>query len=409
MKSALSIDPPEWLKDPALLQVMHALGAGNALLVGGAVRGAILGEKVTDIDIATNQTPDQVLARMKDAGIRTVPTGIEHGTITAVIDKRHFEITTLRQDVHTDGRHAEVAFSKDWVQDAKRRDFTINTLLMDMDAHIYDPTHQGIDDLKAGLIRFVGNPGRRINEDFLRILRFFRFHARYGKGRPDLEGVRACIRASENIAKLSRERVTQEFEKILPTKGAGEVIEQLREYDILPGVISPDFDQGKYRDLQKLIADRSSQNDLKLLFAYSVCRNDIEVPFDVLDKTFVLSNALRAFLTKNIEFIRAQPASINQNLYHFGKDISLSGTVLYGFLKDKQPQIAKLEGLIDQINTASVPVLPINGSDVAQVMGIMPGEDMGAAIKDIETWWLNEDAKPGRTQVLDYMRKKSVA
>lgn len=404
MKSALSIDPPVWLRDPALVAVMGALGPGNALLVGGAVRAAILGEAVSDIDIATNQTPDEVIARMTQAGIRTIPTGIEHGTVTAVIDKRHFEITTLRQDVMTDGRHAEVAFSKDWVQDAKRRDFTINTLLMDMDAHIYDPTHQGIEDLKQGLVRFVGNPGRRINEDFLRILRFFRFHARYGKGRPDLEGVRACIRAADGIMKLSRERITQEYEKILMAKGAAEVLDQLKEYDILPGVVSPEFDQGNFRALQKLVAQKPDLADKKVLFAYSVWRNEADDLFENLEKVFALSNASKTFLTKNIQFVNLQPESMHRNLYHLGKDITLSGTILYSFISHKHPSIAKLEAQLELIAQTPIPVLPVNGNDICQLLNMVPGKEMGDALRDIEKWWLDEDTKPNRAKTLDHVR-----
>jgi len=404
MKPALIIEPKEWMQEPAITAVMDALGAKSAMLVGGAVRAALLNEEVGDIDIATVHTPDDVIKRMSAINVKTIPTGIDHGTVTAVIGKQHFEITTLRQDVMTDGRHAEVAFSKDWVEDAKRRDFTINTLLMDLHGHVYDPTHQGVADLQKGLVRFVGNPGRRINEDYLRILRFFRFHARYGKGRPDLEGVRAAIRASGHIATLSRERIVHEYERLLPARGAGEVLEQLRDYDILPGVISPALDHGKYRILQKLVAGRPAQADIKLLFAYSVWQNKADTLFEVLEKSFVLSNALKNFLTKNIQFVNMQPAALTTNLFHFGRDITQSGSVLYEILNQKNPSLAKLEKLLDTIGATSVPVFPINGNDVAQFLGIMPGRQMGNILKDVERWWLEKDAKPNRQQVLDHVR-----
>ena len=181
----------DWLADPALHRVFEALD-GQARVVGGCVRNALMGFPIDDVDVATPLTPDAVTERLKAAGLKAVPTGIEHGTITAVADRRPFEITTLRRDVTTDGRNATVAFTDDWSEDAGRRDFRLNALYADLDGTIFDPPGQGIADAEAGRIVFVGDPETRIREDYLRILRFFRFFAWYGRGEPDAAGLRAC-------------------------------------------------------------------------------------------------------------------------------------------------------------------------------------------------------------------------
>ena len=183
------LGPQPWMTAPATLAVMDALesrgGAGCARFVGGAVRNALLGQPVGDIDIAATLVPDQVIAALRAARLKAVPTGIEHGTVTAVADGRPYEITTLRRDVETDGRRAVVAFTTDWAQDAGRRDFTLNALYADRQGALLDPTGRGIADARAGRIVFVGEAKARVREDYLRILRFFRFHAWYGRGEPD--------------------------------------------------------------------------------------------------------------------------------------------------------------------------------------------------------------------------------
>ena len=225
---AKTIPAQPWMISPAARRIMRILNGGAAeplaLFVGGCVRNALAGEAVTDIDIATRLTPPEVMERCAAADIRAIPTGIDHGTVTAVVDGAPFEITTLRRDVETDGRHAVVAFSQDWREDAQRRDFTMNTLLADSGGHVYDPTGQGISDLAAGRVVFVGDPAQRIAEDYLRILRFFRFHARYGKGAPDAAALAACAAAADRIATLSRERISQEFFRILAAENPAPIL-----------------------------------------------------------------------------------------------------------------------------------------------------------------------------------------
>ena len=219
LKPALKIDPPEWMRDPGVLRVMDLLNGKEedvqALFVGGCVRNTLMRRDVEDIDIATKLTPDQVIEICNQAQVKVVPTGMKHGTVTIVIEGKPFEVTTLRHDVNTDGRHAEVAFTNSWHEDIKRRDFTVNSLLADLSGNIYDLIERGIEDLQTGKVIFVGNPAKRIAEDYLRILRFFRFHAHYGQGEPDKKALEACFAAADKIESLSKERITQEFLKIL--------------------------------------------------------------------------------------------------------------------------------------------------------------------------------------------------
>ena len=198
---------------PRLLAVLDSDGE-EARAVGGAVRNALLGAPVLEVDVATTAVPDEVVNRVTAAGFKVVPTGIDHGTLTVVINKHPFEVTTLRKDVETYGRHAKVEFGRDWKADAERRDFTINALSVTRDGTVYDYAG-GLDDLAHRRVRFIGDPAKRIQEDYLRILRFFRFHAAYGAGHPDPAGLSACIAARKGLEQLSRERVRMELLKLL--------------------------------------------------------------------------------------------------------------------------------------------------------------------------------------------------
>jgi tRNA nucleotidyltransferase/poly(A) polymerase len=220
MSAAILHDAP-WLGSGPAGRVLELLnGSGEeARVVGGAVRNALLNIPVGDIDIATTAVPEEVIRRARSAGIKSVPTGIEHGTVTLVLDKSPFEVTTLRQDVETFGRKARVAFGRDWVRDAQRRDFTINGLSVGADGVVHDHVG-GLEDITAKRVRFIGDPDRRIAEDYLRILRFFRMHAAFGTGAPDREAYLASLRGREGLAGLSAERIRMEVLKLLVADGA---------------------------------------------------------------------------------------------------------------------------------------------------------------------------------------------
>ena len=219
------LSPQDWLDDPATREVVAALGAkgGEVRFVGGCVRDALMGRKVTDIDMATPYKPETVLYLLAQKQIRALPTGIAHGTVTALHGGRSYEITTLRRDVETDGRHARVAFTHSWRDDAARRDFTINTLSADIQGRVWDP-FDGIADLAGRRVRFVGDPETRIEEDVLRILRFFRFNAHYGLGAPDKIGLDACRKLAPRLAELSAERIRNELFKLLAAEDPSPVV-----------------------------------------------------------------------------------------------------------------------------------------------------------------------------------------
>jgi poly(A) polymerase len=221
MTDARVLDDAPWLKSGPTARVLQLLdGNGEqARVVGGAVRNALLQIPTGDIDIATTALPAEVIRRAKVAGIKSVPTGIEHGTVTLVVDGQPFEVTTLREDTETFGRKAKVAFGRDWVRDAERRDFTINGLSVDANGVVHDHVG-GLDDIFAKRVRFIGDPNQRIAEDYLRILRFFRIHAAYGAGEPDRVGYLACIAARAGLASLSAERVRMEILKLMVAQGA---------------------------------------------------------------------------------------------------------------------------------------------------------------------------------------------
>ncbi len=238
MTEAAYLENAAWLKEATIARLLTLLDRDGeeARVVGGAVRNALMELPVGEIDVATTAVPQEVVRRVEAAGFKAKPTGIEHGTVTAIIDGRPFEVTTLRQDVETFGRKAKVAFGRDWKADAQRRDFTINALSVSADGEIYDYVG-GLADIAAQRVLFIGDPGQRIAEDYLRILRFFRFHAWYGNGAPDAAGLHACIAARSGLDTLSRERVRMEMLKLLLAPHATPTLAVMAEAGILGTVL----------------------------------------------------------------------------------------------------------------------------------------------------------------------------
>lgn len=234
MSTAPSLRDALWLKSGATARVLAVLNADGeeARIAGGAVRNALLGLPIGDIDIATTALPDEVIRRAKAAHIKAVPTGIDHGTVTLVIDGQPFEVTTLREDIETFGRKATVAFGRDWRRDAMRRDFTMNGLFVTADGVVHDEVG-GLADIEARRVRFIGDPAQRIAEDYLRILRFFRIHAAYGEGAPDRAGYEACIAGRDGLAGLSAERIRMEMLKLMVAKRAAEALVAMDDAGLL--------------------------------------------------------------------------------------------------------------------------------------------------------------------------------
>jgi poly(A) polymerase len=256
---ALKLDAAKWRKKRGMNRLLKALGADQGLTryVGGAVRDDLLGLPVSDIDLATRIAPDDVIRRLEKARIKAVPTGIDHGTVTAVSDGHPFEITTLRRDVSTDGRRATVAFTDDWEEDAARRDFTINALSADPSTGELFDYFGGLDDLERRHIRFIGDPLQRIAEDHLRILRFFRFHARFDAGEIDTAALEACAARANDLMALSRERIADELLKLLAVANPSSTVEIMLDRGILKPVL-PEVARDSSHDLKGLIAAESA-------------------------------------------------------------------------------------------------------------------------------------------------------
>ncbi|MGE3529012.1 MAG: CCA tRNA nucleotidyltransferase, partial [Methyloceanibacter sp.] len=233
-----SLKGAPWLERPETALVFAALaGPGiETRAVGGAVRNTLLGLPVKEVDLATTALPQQVMTLAAGAGLKAVPTGIEHGTVTIIAGGVSFEVTTLRRDVETFGRHATVAFTDNWEEDARRRDFTLNALYAASDGTLFDPIG-GYDDVLSGRVRFIGAAEERIKEDYLRILRFFRFNAYYGKGPLDADGLRACVRLRGGMAQLSAERIAGEMRRILEAPEAMGAVEALFDYGLLTDIL----------------------------------------------------------------------------------------------------------------------------------------------------------------------------
>ncbi len=400
--AVMTLDAPGWSQDPAARLVMSVLngdGPGpRALFVGGSVRDAVLGRAVGDIDIATLHTPDRVIDLMSAKGIKTVPTGIDHGTVTAVVDGRPFEITTLRRDVETFGRRATIAFTEDWRQDAERRDFTMNTLLADREGRVYDPLGQGLDDLKAGRVVFVGDPATRIAEDYLRILRFFRFHAAYGRGIPDAAALNACKAMAGHLSGLSRERVTAEFMRILMTEDPAGIVETMLSCDCTMDLVAPGYTTARLARLAGLQRLYDAPEVLTRLLVLAGTGPD---RLEIVRSRLILAkrdwNRLEEIEKSANGLIATSQALVKKAIYLYGNDVILHALL---FIASEN---AVPEDAIVTARTWQAPVFPLTGDDLKQA-GILQGEELGRLLKEIENWWIKKDFQPNCAESLSYLQ-----
>lgn len=358
-------------------KVIDALGVDNAMYVGGCVRNAVIGSAPNDVDIATKLKPAEVMEKLKLCGVRTIPTGLEHGTVTAVIDKQNIEITTLRRDIETDGRRAVVGFTDNWRKDAERRDFTMNTLLASRNGDVFDLLGCGIDDAKSGRIVFVGEPKSRISEDYLRILRFFRMHAYYGKGEPDSAALIACKNAADKITLLSKERVTQEFIKILSRKNATKSLKYMSNCGVLLKLCS---------NLVKLenIVNLQEKYDLVNLSS-RICALDISAK-DLAECLILPKRTLR-----DIELIKTaallypnSPKVAREAAYRYGKDAAKQAILFCDC--DAKP-------LLEVIDNWDIPNPPVSAKILLDSGKYKQGKELGEALKKAEEDWINSDFK----------------
>jgi poly(A) polymerase len=369
---SLRIDPPVFLTGQALASLMAAVP--EARVVGGAVRDTLAGREITDVDLATHRSPEQVMEALQTAGIRAVPTGLDHGTVTAVVDGCSFEITTLRRDVETDGRHARVAFTDDWRADAARRDFTINALSMTRDGAVFD-YFDGVADLRAGRLRFVGDPPRRIAEDYLRILRYFRFFARYAHGPADPVAMAAIRAGLPGLAALSAERVWSEVVGILSAPDPRSAILLMAASGVLRAVLPEGTDPAR---LEWLIAAGAPADPLLRLAA--LLTGDAMA----LAARLRLSTAERDRLAALRGGPVPQPDDDDVELRRMLADEDRSVLIDRSWLAGGDaPEWAALRARLAHL---PAPVFPLEGRDVL-ALGVGEGPLVGSLLRGVRQWW----------------------
>lgn len=408
------LTPQPWMRAEETRAVVAALTAEGAEVrfVGGCVRDAVLKRPIKDVDIATHDPPERVMALLRKAGLQAIPTGIEHGTVTAVVGPCHFEITTLRCDVETFGRKARVQFTDSWAADAARRDFTINALFADPEGRIYDP-FDGLADLGAGRIRFVGDPMQRIREDVLRLLRFFRFFAYYGTPPPDVDALAACRAMAPYLPRLSGERVSGEIIRLLMAPDPASVLLLMQGERVLPHVLPEAAEFGRLRLLswlegRGLRLDSVKPDPIRRLAA--LLRTDAEGAAAVASR-LRLSNAQ----TDRLVALCAPPVipdpamddrAVRRALRRLGAD-RFRDLVLIAWAGRKaveaRPHPGETEAWQRLLEAADAwrPVeLPVRGRDVLD-LGVPRGPEVGRVLDEVERWWEDGDYRASRAETLE--------
>lgn len=411
MKPAGRLPDADWLGAPEVRAVIAALTAGGAVarFVGGCVRDTLAGRDVGDKDIATSAPPDAVMRLLEAAGLKAIPTGLDHGTVTAVANHVPFEITTLRHDVETDGRRARVAFTDDWLADAARRDFTMNALYADADGTYYDP-FDGVADLKAGRVRFVGDAESRIREDVLRILRFFRFHAHFGRGAPEPGGFAACRRLSNLLPTLSGERVAAELLKLLKAPDPASTVALMADAGVLATVLPEAGTSARLRALVTVEGVTVGADSIRRL---AMLVDGGASAAGAVAGRLRLSNVQRQRLARLV----VPPAHPNPDwnartargwLYRLGAE-TFRDLVLLAWADTatgaSPPRDAEgWRTLLGRAETWRVPRLPIGGDDVMK-LGVASGPEVGRLLGEVEAWWVDGDFQAGRTQALEQLAR----
>ncbi len=411
------LSPQPWMEAPETRAVVAALMAEGAEVrfVGGCVRDSVLHRPIKDIDIATHDAPEQVMALLHKAGIHVIPTGIAHGTVTAVIGKAHFEITTLREDVETFGRHAKVAFTDDWTADAARRDFTMNAMCADSQGRIYDPFN-GLADLGAGQVRFVGDPMKRLDEDVLRLLRFFRFFAHYGRPPMDPSALAACRRMAPRLVELSGERVAGELIRLLQAPDPAGVLIVMHSHGVLDHILPEAHDFGPLKVLswlesRAMVRPHVAPDAIRRL---GILLDTDAAGVAALGERLKLSGAqtarLASIATPKVLVARGMDmAAARRALRRVGAD-TFRDLVLTRWATERSREgrvcpdaTRQWTDLLDLADSWQPVALPVRGADVL-ALGVPPGPQVGDVLARIEQWWEDQDYRPDRDACLDRLR-----
>ncbi|MBI4724053.1 MAG: CCA tRNA nucleotidyltransferase [Rhodomicrobium sp.] len=407
---ALSVATADWFLKPETQAVFACLNREGfeTRAVGGAVRIALLGwGTVNEVDFATPAKPEDVIRLAGEAGIKALPTGIAHGTVTLITNSVPFEVTTLRQDVATDGRRATVAFGMDWEADARRRDFTMNALYADAKGEVYDPLGTGLSDLRAGRVRFIGSAEERIREDYLRILRFFRFSAGYAEGEFDREGIAAAIRERIGLLRLSRERVRTELLRILVARRARDAVEIMDEIGILLLLLGGVARRTRFERLCQIEAALKLVPDP--IFRLASLGLFVEEDAGRLAERLRLSCAEARDLEGLSAIHPHISAAVSKTglevlLYRLGTRLYLGRLLLAWAASDATPDDAAWHFAAHLAGSWQRPVFPVSGADLIG-MGWQPGPALGAVLKGSEEEWAAAGFTISREELLDRARK----
>jgi poly(A) polymerase len=382
---------PPWMNDAPVRMLLDALAGGGigARFVGGCVRDWLLERPISDIDVAVDKPPETVMKALEAADIKVVPTGLKHGTVTAIVKSRPFELTTLRRDVETDGRRAIVAFTDDWRTDAERRDFTFNALYAEPDGTIHD-YFDGQTDLKAGRVRFIGDPEQRIAEDRLRVLRFFRFHARFGRPPFDGPSFDACRRNAATVSGLSGERVRKELLRTLDAPGGADAFDAMLEAGVLDHWL-PEY-AGSTK-LRALAAREEKPDALRRLAA--ILPTDADAT--AIGKRLKLSTQESVRLQLMLDPANAiDTTNLRATLYRLGTKLFIDRALL--------DAPGDWRAALALAGSWTPPELPIGGND-ALALGLKPGPKVGALIEAVERWWIAGDFSADRAACLAELKR----
>jgi poly(A) polymerase len=381
-----SVSAQPWLTDPATRAVLDALQAAGGpdcvRFVGGCVRNALMGQPVDDLDLATRLLPEAAMAALKTAGLKVVPTGLIHGTVTAVSKGRPYEITTLRRDVETDGRKAVVAFTDDWSEDAARRDFRLNALYADAAGRVFDPTGQGVADAREGRIVFVGDPETRIREDYLRILRFFRFFAWYGRGEPDAAGLQACAALSGGMERLSAERVSKELLKLLAAPDPRPAMRAMAEAGVLACILPEAEALAPF----EVMVGLSDDPGLRLSALLSPDLALIETAARRLRLANAVRERLLAAAGGEID-LATDARTARALIYRLGRPAFVDRVLR---AEARSGHAGAGASLLELAERWPVPRLPVGGRQVAAA-GVAAGPQTGQVVAAFEDGWIADD------------------
>jgi len=405
-----SLAGAHWLAWKPVSEIFNAIGARgfDIRAVGGAVRDTLLSRSVSDVDFATTAFPEEVMECAEKAGLKVIPTGIDHGTVILIAEGKPFEVTTLRKDVETYGRHAKVAYTDDWAEDASRRDFTINALYADADGTLFDPLG-GYDDIAERNIRFIGDAGERVREDYLRILRFFRFNATFGDGEFDACALSACVKGRGGLDGLSAERVNSELMRLLCAPRAAGALRKMFDYGLLVDVLGAVPHLNRLERLIAIEVHLGDEPDAELRLA--------ALAIAVIDDAVRLKQRLRLSNTQRQRLEQAcgygalaadmDDAAVRSALYAMGRPGCRDAALMAWADSGHAASDTSWRALLTRIEDMPVPDFPLQGADLMK-MGVPEGSAIGKALREIETHWIAGDFTLTREELLEMAQALAV-